>query len=63
MTGMDGGPPTVTCPGCGTDVEVEHVTVVDHFNEPRRYVATETDHHALLGHVDVCTNLEHGTPS
>lgn len=62
MTGMADGPPTVACPGCGASIEVEHLTVTDLAGR-RYYIASQTEHQALLGHVDLCRNVEHDTPS
>jgi hypothetical protein len=46
-------PPTVNCPGCGEDVEIEHRPMRT-FAGIVGYAAEETEHSALLRHMDEC---------
>jgi hypothetical protein len=56
-----GEPLTVTCPGCGHGIEVEHQQHTT-LNGHVIYARTQTDHEALLDHVDACPNVTKDNP-
>jgi hypothetical protein len=53
-------PPTVTCPGCAEPVEVEHERLTNGMGERLGYIATQTEHDALLDHIDYCPRQHAG---
>lgn len=52
-----GMPPTVRCPGCTGEVQIEH-EVHRTLDGRTLYVPRQTEHDALLQHMDMCPNVQ-----